>query len=139
MADLLSGEVGHALTGAGEIRDLAFDGVHSYTADGHSGAWLGALDRLVDELAGVPLYPGHGAPGDTGLLIRQRQRTEQERVDQNEDGGVGADADGQRQHDDQRESEVVAERAHGVQRVLAQLGEVVGALHGPLPFGIHSQ
>lgn len=55
------------------IGDLAFDGVHSYTADGHSGAWLGTLDRLVDELAGVPLYPGHGAPGDLGLLTRQRQ------------------------------------------------------------------
>jgi glyoxylase-like metal-dependent hydrolase (beta-lactamase superfamily II) len=55
------------------IGDLAFDGVHSYTADGHSGAWLATLDRLVDELAGVPLYPGHGAPGDIGLLTRQRQ------------------------------------------------------------------
>lgn len=55
------------------IGDLAFDGVHSYTADGHSRAWLGTLDRLVDELAGVPLYPGHGAPGDIGLLTRQRQ------------------------------------------------------------------
>jgi glyoxylase-like metal-dependent hydrolase (beta-lactamase superfamily II) len=55
------------------IGDLAFDGVHSYTADGHSGAWLDALDRLVNELAGVPLYPGHGAPGDIGLLARQRQ------------------------------------------------------------------
>jgi glyoxylase-like metal-dependent hydrolase (beta-lactamase superfamily II) len=55
------------------IGDLAFDGVHSYTADGHSGAWLDALDRLVDELAGLRLYPGHGAPGDVGLLARQRQ------------------------------------------------------------------
>jgi glyoxylase-like metal-dependent hydrolase (beta-lactamase superfamily II) len=68
----------YLLVDAGEKRnafigDLAFDGVHSYTADGHSGAWLDALDRLVDELAGVPLYPGHGAPGDTGLLTRQRQ------------------------------------------------------------------
>ncbi|WP_170223534.1 MBL fold metallo-hydrolase [Nonomuraea turkmeniaca] len=55
------------------IGDLAFEGVHSYTADGHSGAWLAALDRLADELAGVPLYPGHGAPADVGLLTRQRQ------------------------------------------------------------------
>lgn len=68
----------YLLVEAGEKRnafigDLAFDGVHSYTADGHSGAWLDALDRLVDELAGAPLYPGHGAPGDIGLLTRQRQ------------------------------------------------------------------
>jgi glyoxylase-like metal-dependent hydrolase (beta-lactamase superfamily II) len=68
----------YLLVEAGEKRnafigDLAFDGVHSYTADGHSGAWLRVLERLVDELAGVPLYPGHGAPGDTGLLSRQRQ------------------------------------------------------------------
>ena len=68
----------YLLVEAGEQRnafigDLAFDGVHAYTADGHSGLWLGALDRLVDDLAGVPLYPGHGAPGDTGLLNRQRQ------------------------------------------------------------------
>lgn len=78
----LGGAESHAdsylLAEAGEERtafigDLAFNGVHSYTADGHSGAWLEVLDRLVDELAGVPLYPGHGAPGDTGLLTRQRQ------------------------------------------------------------------
>lgn len=68
----------YLLVEAGEKRnvfigDLAFDGVHSYTADGHSGAWLEALDRLADELAGAPLYPGHGAPGYIGLLTRQRQ------------------------------------------------------------------
>lgn len=55
------------------IGDLAFDGVHSYTADGHSSAWLAALDRVAGELGGVRLYPGHGAPGDTSLLTRQRQ------------------------------------------------------------------
>lgn len=79
--DLGAGE-SHAdsylLVEAGEKRkafigDVAFDGMHSYTADGHSGEWLDTLDRLVDELAGVPLFPGHGSPGDTGLLNRQRQ------------------------------------------------------------------
>jgi glyoxylase-like metal-dependent hydrolase (beta-lactamase superfamily II) len=55
------------------IGDLAFDGMHAYTADGHSGAWLGTLERMTAELRGVPLYPGHGAVGDTGLLTRQRQ------------------------------------------------------------------
>jgi hypothetical protein len=68
----------YLLVEAGERRaafigDLAFDGVHSYTADGHSGAWLAAIDRLTDELTGIPLYPGHGARGGTGLLGRQRQ------------------------------------------------------------------
>lgn len=55
------------------IGDLAFDGMHSYTADGHSAAWLDVLERLTDELRGVPLYPGHGVPGGTELLLRQRQ------------------------------------------------------------------
>jgi hypothetical protein len=60
-------------TRAAFIGDLAFDGVHSYTADGHSGAWLSALDQLDGELGGTRLYPGHGAQGDTSLLTRQRQ------------------------------------------------------------------
>ena len=55
------------------IGDLAFDGVHSYTADGHSGAWLRALGQVAGDLAAVRLYPGHGSPGNGGLLDRQRQ------------------------------------------------------------------
>lgn len=55
------------------IGDLAFHGVHSFTADGHTSAWLDALDRLTDELAGAPLYPGHGMPSDVGLLADQRR------------------------------------------------------------------
>ncbi len=55
------------------IGDLAFDGVHSYTADGHTGQWLDALDRLTDELSGVRLYPGHGRPRDLTLLAEQRR------------------------------------------------------------------
>ena len=64
------------------IGDLAFDGVHSYTADGHSGQWLDVLDRLTGELAGLTLYPGHGAPGDVSLLARQQRylRTYREKV-----------------------------------------------------------
>jgi glyoxylase-like metal-dependent hydrolase (beta-lactamase superfamily II) len=60
-------------TRAAFIGDLAFHGVHSYTADGHSGAWLRALGQLEGELGGARLYPGHGAPGSTSLLTRQRQ------------------------------------------------------------------
>jgi len=55
------------------IGDLAFDGTHSYTADGHSGAWLRALGQVAGDLAAMRLYPGHGAPRDGGLLDRQRQ------------------------------------------------------------------
>jgi glyoxylase-like metal-dependent hydrolase (beta-lactamase superfamily II) len=54
--------------------DLVFHGMHSYTADGHSGAWLAALDVLGGELAGIgALYPGHGDPAGPGLLADQRR------------------------------------------------------------------
>jgi glyoxylase-like metal-dependent hydrolase (beta-lactamase superfamily II) len=54
--------------------DLAFHGTHPYTADGHSGAWLAALDVLAGDLAGSgTLYPGHGDPAGPGLLADQRR------------------------------------------------------------------
>jgi glyoxylase-like metal-dependent hydrolase (beta-lactamase superfamily II) len=54
--------------------DLAFHGTHPYTADGHSGAWLAALDVLNRELAGTAiLYPGHGDPAGLELLADQRR------------------------------------------------------------------
>lgn len=54
--------------------DLAFHGTHPYTADGHSGGWLAALDALDGELAQVrTLYPGHGDPAGPGLLAEQRR------------------------------------------------------------------
>jgi glyoxylase-like metal-dependent hydrolase (beta-lactamase superfamily II) len=55
------------------IGDLAFHGTHSYTADGHTGGWLAALDTLTGVLDGATLYPGHGAPGDVGILADQRR------------------------------------------------------------------
>lgn len=55
------------------VGDLAFHGTHPYTADGHTGAWLAALDALGDSLDGTVLYPGHGAPGDAGMLADQRR------------------------------------------------------------------
>lgn len=56
------------------IGDLAFHGVHSYTADGHGAQWLAALDRLAAELAeATRLFPGHGAPGGPELFAAQRQ------------------------------------------------------------------
>jgi glyoxylase-like metal-dependent hydrolase (beta-lactamase superfamily II) len=54
--------------------DLAFHGTHPYTADGHSGDWLAALDVLTGELAEVrTLYPGHGDTAGPGLLAEQRR------------------------------------------------------------------
>jgi glyoxylase-like metal-dependent hydrolase (beta-lactamase superfamily II) len=55
------------------IGDLAFHGTHPYTADGHTGAWLDALDALTGALGGATLHPGHGAPGDAGMLAEQRR------------------------------------------------------------------
>lgn len=56
------------------IGDLAFHGMHPYTADGHSGGWLEVLDTLAGELAGVrALYPGHGGPAGPSLLADQRR------------------------------------------------------------------
>ena len=64
-----SGSAAVAFTG-----DLAFHGTHPYTADGHSGAWLAALDVLGGELADTgTLYPGHGNPAGPGLLADQRR------------------------------------------------------------------
>jgi glyoxylase-like metal-dependent hydrolase (beta-lactamase superfamily II) len=54
--------------------DLAFHGTHPYTADGHSGGWLAALDVVGGELAGTSiLYPGHGDPAGPGLFDDQRR------------------------------------------------------------------
>jgi glyoxylase-like metal-dependent hydrolase (beta-lactamase superfamily II) len=51
--------------------DLAFHGTHPFTADGHSGSWLAALDALTGELAGIgTLYPGARRPGRTGPARR---------------------------------------------------------------------
>src|SRR5215471_8566769 len=53
--------------------DLAFHGTHPYTADGHTAAWLAALDILAGEFAGVgTLYPGHGDPGPPVFAEQRR-------------------------------------------------------------------
>ncbi|GAA3455977.1 MBL fold metallo-hydrolase [Dactylosporangium matsuzakiense] len=55
------------------IGDLAFNGVHPYTADGHTTAWLATLDTLSSELSGAVLHPGHGRPGTVSMLADQRR------------------------------------------------------------------
>jgi glyoxylase-like metal-dependent hydrolase (beta-lactamase superfamily II) len=60
--------------GVAFVGDLAFSGTHAYLADGHTGRWLDALDRLEGEPAGVrTLLPGHGGPAGPELWHRQRR------------------------------------------------------------------
>ena len=54
--------------------DLFYNAHHSYNADGFTGAWLDALDRARDLLAGIDtLYPGHGRPAGLEALDAQRR------------------------------------------------------------------
>jgi glyoxylase-like metal-dependent hydrolase (beta-lactamase superfamily II) len=56
------------------IGDLAFNGTHAYLADGHTDAWLAAIDRAEEALAGVrTLYVGHGTPTVPAVLAEQRR------------------------------------------------------------------
>ncbi len=56
------------------VGDLAFNGTHSYLADGHTTAWLEALERAEAELGGVRhIYVGHGAPATAGVFAEQRR------------------------------------------------------------------
>ncbi|MER7841538.1 MBL fold metallo-hydrolase [Streptomyces sp. NPDC096040] len=73
------------------IGDLAFGSTHSYMTDGHSGRWLAALDRIARHLEGVPLFPGHGPPGDTSMLDAQRRylMMYRETIKQLARGGLG--------------------------------------------------
>ncbi len=65
------------LLGDGDVAfvgDLAFNGTHAYVADGHTHAWLDALDRAEETLAGVRrLYVGHGPPAAPTVLADQRR------------------------------------------------------------------
>jgi glyoxylase-like metal-dependent hydrolase (beta-lactamase superfamily II) len=65
------------LLGEGEtafVGDLAFNGTHAYLADGHTHAWLRAIDRAEEALAGVhTLYVGHGPPSGPAVLAEQRR------------------------------------------------------------------
>jgi glyoxylase-like metal-dependent hydrolase (beta-lactamase superfamily II) len=56
------------------VGDLAFNGTHAYLADAHTDAWLDAIDRGEEALAGVRrLYVGHGAPAVPAVLADQRR------------------------------------------------------------------
>jgi glyoxylase-like metal-dependent hydrolase (beta-lactamase superfamily II) len=56
------------------VGDLAFNGTHAYLADGHTDAWLRAIDRAEESFAGVgTLYVGHGASATPAILGEQRR------------------------------------------------------------------
>ncbi len=56
------------------VGDLAFNGTHAYLADGHTTAWLEALERAEAELGGVrQIYVGHGLPTAPGVFAEQRR------------------------------------------------------------------
>ena len=56
------------------VGDLAFNGTHAYLADGRTVAWLSALDRAEEALAGVrTLYVGHGPSAGPAVLADQRR------------------------------------------------------------------
>ena len=56
------------------VGDLAFNGTHAYLADGHTDAWLAAIDRAEEALVGVRmLYVGHGPPAAPAVLADQRR------------------------------------------------------------------
>jgi glyoxylase-like metal-dependent hydrolase (beta-lactamase superfamily II) len=65
------------LLGDGDVAfvgDLAFNGTHAYLADGHTDAWLRAIDRAEEALAGTrTMYVGHGPPSAPGVLAEQRR------------------------------------------------------------------
>jgi glyoxylase-like metal-dependent hydrolase (beta-lactamase superfamily II) len=57
--------------------DVAYNGMHSYLADGRASEWLAALDGLESDLDDdAVLYVGHGEPGGKELLGAQREYVE---------------------------------------------------------------
>jgi glyoxylase-like metal-dependent hydrolase (beta-lactamase superfamily II) len=64
----------HDGAGVAFTGDLGFNGMHPYTADGHTSMWLYALDSVAGELAEMcQLLPGHGLPAAPTLFDEQRR------------------------------------------------------------------
>jgi glyoxylase-like metal-dependent hydrolase (beta-lactamase superfamily II) len=111
------------LLGDGEtafVGDLAFNGTHAYLADGHTDAWLRAIDRAEESFAGVrTLYVGHGASAAPAVLAEQRRYLLMARE------AIGRAADGRAQLSEDEANRVAAL----MERYLAgaPLGWLVGA------------
>jgi hypothetical protein len=82
-------------------------------------AWLaearGGNRSLEVAQRGIPVLDRHQA-----VRLGVAQRPEQHRIDGAEDGGVGPDAEGEREHDDQGESGTLEQAADAVPEVLQQ-------------------
>jgi glyoxylase-like metal-dependent hydrolase (beta-lactamase superfamily II) len=111
------------LLGDGEIAfvgDLAFNGTHAYLADGHTDAWLQAIDRAEESFAGVrTLYVGHGASAAPAVLAEQRRYLLMARE------AIGRAADGRAQLSEDEADRVAALMERYL--VGAPLGWLVGA------------
>jgi glyoxylase-like metal-dependent hydrolase (beta-lactamase superfamily II) len=59
------------------VGDVAYNGMHTYLADGQWAHWLDLIDRLDRDLSSsATLHVGHGPPGDKKLLASQRHYIE---------------------------------------------------------------
>ena len=64
---------------------------------------------------------------DEAVGVAEGQCAKQHRVDRREDRGVGADAEGQRQHSDEREPRRPREEPHGIAEVRKDTFHVYGS------------
>ena len=71
----------------------------------------------------MPGDRSHSTASRSGVRIRQR--LQQQRVDDAEDRGVGADPDAERRDDDEGQPRASSQRAHGVANVLEKGGHHV--------------
>ena len=69
---------------------------------------------------------------DQPILVAVDQRAQQDAAHQREDGGVGADAEGQGEHHRNRESLSAGKRAHGELQVVKKGHDRVGHENGSL-------
>ncbi len=76
--------------------------------------------RFLQRKARLVFVDGHQAGG-----ILEGQGAQQHAVDDAEDGAVRADAQGEREHDDQREAGLVPEAAEGLAKVGPEFAERV--------------
>ena len=90
----------------------------------------------------IPIGPGVVVavdPDDLARALAARQRSEEERVDQREDRGVRADAQGEHQDGRQREPRVLEQETEAVARVLEQVrhGSPLGPARATLRMVTH--
>ena len=104
------------------------DGGGAHLIGGHltdRAGMISVIDVLgirQDELRKVESAFGIESPPDRNqaLGFRKRQRFQHDAVDHAEDGGVGADTDRERQHDEDRKRRLPAQQSQRIPRILEQ-------------------